>query len=49
MFKEGDAADGVYFIVNGSFEITTKKNYIKTVEEMADEMRLDPIARMKLK
>jgi hypothetical protein len=49
MFKEGDAPDGVYFIVNGSFEITSKKNFIKPVEEEAERLRIDPIASFKLK
>jgi len=49
LFKEGDAADGIYFIINGSFEISAKKNFIKPVEEDAERLRIDPIARMKLK
>jgi CRP-like cAMP-binding protein len=49
IFKEGDAADGIYLIVSGSFEITSKKNYTKPVEEEAERLRIDPIASFKLK
>ena len=49
IFKEGDSADGVYLIVSGSFEISTKKNYTKSVEEEAEKLRIDPIASFKLK
>ena len=49
MFKEGDDADGVYFIANGSFEVSHKQNHIKEMEKDIEDKRIDPIAKVQLK
>ena len=49
LYKEGDDADGVYFIANGSFEVSHKQGHIKKLEKESERMRMDPIARVQLK
>ena len=31
MYKEGDAASGVYFIVSGGFEVSTRRNHVHEI------------------